>query len=445
MMEKLPRVLRSGDLALLTLGNVIGSGIFIVPAMVLQMTGLKVGLALFVWVLGGVLSLLGALTYAELAAMKPEAGGLYIYIRDAFGPFVAFLSGWALFLVFAGAGVAALAVAFAAYLNEFVPLTPWLAKAVAIGMIAIIAAINVAGTRKSTDFQNWTTAIKVGAIVLISVLLLAGGKGFHGATVALPAVDKASLLAIGAATIGVLWAYDGWIYVTFSAGEVVEPQRNFARGIIVGTVAVVALYLLVNVAYIAALGPARSAASQRIAADAAVAVLGPWAGKLVALSILISICSSTHAMVLTASRVYFAMARDGVFFKRMGEVSPRWNTPAFAILTSSIWAAALAATGTFDDLMTDVVFTAFAFYALGAASIFYYRRREPNAVRRFRTPGYPWTPLLFIGAGAAIVANTVIGTPGRAFVGTALVVSGAPVFWFWQTRKRRAQRRANPS
>ena len=303
-----------------------------------------------------------------------------------------------------------------------------MAKLVAIGMIAIIAAINVAGTRKSTDFQNWTTAIKVGAIVLISVLLLAGGKGFHGATVALPAFDKTSLLAIGAATIGVLWAYDGWIYVTFSAGEVVEPQRNFARGIIVGTLAVVALYLLVNVAYIAALGPARSAASERIAADAAVAVLGPWAGKLVALAILISIFSSTHAMVLTASRVYFAMARDGVFFKRMGEISPRWNTPAFAILTSSIWAAALAATGRFDELMTDVVFTAFAFYALGAASIFYYRRREPNAVRRFRTPGYPWTPLLFIGAGAAIVANTVIGTPGRAFVGTALVVSGAPVF-----------------
>jgi basic amino acid/polyamine antiporter, APA family len=149
-------------------------------------------------------------------------------------------------------------------------------------------------------------------------------------------------------------------------------------------------------------------------------------------------------MVLTASRVYFAMARDGVFFKRMGEINPCWNTPAFAILTSSIWAAALAATGTFDELMTDVVFTAFAFYALGAASIFYYRRNEPDAVRRFLTPGYPWTPLLFIGAGAAIVANTVLETPRRAFVGTALVVSGA-CLWFWQTRKMSAQRRGDPS
>jgi basic amino acid/polyamine antiporter, APA family len=443
MIENLPRVLRFGDLALLTLGNVIGSGIFIVPAMVLQLSGVKVGSALLVWVLGGVLSLLGALTYAELAAMKPEAGGFYIYIRDAFGHFVAFLSGWALFFVFASAAVATLAVAFAAYLNEFVPLSPWCAKVVAIGMIAVIAVINVVGTRKSADFQNWTTAIKVGAIVLMSALLLRGGNGLIGTTVALPTFEKSSLLAMGAGMIGVLWAYDGWIYVTFSAGEVVEPQRNFARGIIVGTAAVVALYLLANLAYIAALGPERSAASERIAADAAVAVLGPRSGKLITLAILISMFSSAHATVLTASRVYFAMARDGVFFKRMGEISPRWNTPAFAIVTSSIWAAALAATGTFDELMTYVVFTAFAFYALGAASIFYYRRHEPDAVRPFRTPGYPWTPLLFIGAAAAIVANTVLENPWHALVGTALVVSGAPVFWFWQTRKMKACQRGD--
>jgi basic amino acid/polyamine antiporter, APA family len=432
MTQKLPRVLRFPDLVLLTLGSVIGSGIFIVPATVLTLTGGALGPALFAWVVGGILSLLGALTYAELAAMKPESGGIYVYIRDAFGSPVAFLYGWAMILVIASATVATLAVAFSAYLRELIALSPWEMKAVAVVVIIAIAAINALGTRRSANLQNVTTAIKVGAILLMSALLLIRGDGLNDVSAALPSTGTSMLTALGAAMLGVLWAYEGWHYITFSAGEVVEPQKNFARGIIVGTAALIGIYLLANVAYVAALGVQRSAASERIAAEAVSHILGPGAGKLIALAILVSMFSAANAVVLTASRVYFAMAQDGIFFARMGSIHPKWKTPAFAIIASCAWAAILALSGTFEQLLTYVVFTGWAFYALGAAAIFYYRRRAPDAPRPFRVPGYPWTPLLFILVAAAIVLNTVFVHPAQAAIGVGLILLGAPVYWFWR-------------
>jgi len=441
MGENLPRVLRFSDLVLLTLGSVIGSGIFIVPASVLQLTGGAPGRALIVWVAGGVLSVLGALTYAELSAMKPEVGGLYVYIRDAFGGFVAFLYGWALFFVISSATIATLAVAFASYLGQLVSLPLWAGKAVAVGMVVVIAAINVMGTRESASVQNWTTLLKVGVIVIVSAVLLVAGSSLPPAQ-ATSAAAPASVGGIGAALIGVLWAYEGWHYVTYSAGEAVDPQRNFARALIVGTVALVAIYVLANLAYVAALGPERSAHSERIAAEAVEAVLGPRAAKLIALAILISMFGAAHATVLTATRVYFAMARDGVFFQRMAEVHPRLQTPAFAITASSAWAAIMAATGTFDELLTYVVFAGWIFYGLGAASIFHYRRREPQAIRPFRTPGYPWTPLLFILAAGVIVLNTVVVRADRALIGIGLILLGAPAFLFWRRKHASAVTRA---
>nr|MBA3564979.1 amino acid permease [Gammaproteobacteria bacterium] len=243
MNQTLPRVLRFGDLLMLTIGTVIGSGIFIVPATVLRLTGGEVGPALLVWIAGGVLSILGALTYAELAAMKPESGGLYVFLRDAFGGFVAFLYGWALFFVISSATVATLAVAFADYMDQLVPLSDWGGKAVAIGMVAVIAVINVASTRQSANMQNWTTALKVGAILIMSMMLLGRGNGLEGASVVPAFMDLSLLVAMGAAMIGVLWAYEGWHYVTFSAGEALETQRSFAPAIIVGTTALVGIYL----------------------------------------------------------------------------------------------------------------------------------------------------------------------------------------------------------
>jgi basic amino acid/polyamine antiporter, APA family len=216
---------------------------------------------------------------------------------------------------------------------------------------------------------------------------------------------------------------------------VIEPQRNFARGIIVGTAALAVIYVLANLAYVAALGTARSTQSERIAADAVATMFGTGAGKLIAVAILISMFSAANATSLTATRVYFAMARDGVFFDKMAEVHPRWNTPAFAIVASSIWSAVLAVTGTFDALLTYVVFAGWIFYGLGAGAVFYYRRREPNAPRPFRVPGYPWTPVLFMIASGVVVVNTFFVSPGRALVGIVLILLGAPAYWFWR-RKR---------
>lgn len=433
----LERTLGLRDLILLIIGTVIGSGIFIVPGAVLRQVQGDVTLAMLVWLVGGILSLLGALTYGELAARSPKAGGIYIYIRDGFSPLLAFLYGWTLFFVISTGAMATLAVAFSAYLGEIVPLTPALRKLIAVGMIAVVTVVNVLGTRESSDLQNWTTAIKVCAILIMSATLLLLGRGFSGNGAILGTSEATASLAsaFGLAMIGVLWAYEGWQYVTFSAGETLNAQRNFPRALIIGSAALVGIYLLANLAYIAALGPTRAAQTDSIAASAVTAVVGPGAAKLVALAILISIFSAANGVALTAPRVYYAMARDGLFFHRLAEVHPRFHTPAFAVLAGSVWAAALAITGTFEQLFTYVVFSGWIFYALGAASIFMYRRRS-EVTGPYRVPGYPWTPVLFILAAAALVINTIATQPVRAAVGLGIVLLGAPAYLIWRSRKR---------
>ena len=441
MTQQLKRTFSLKDLIMIVIGTVIGSGIFIVPALVLRETEGSMGLALLVWAVAGALSFLGALTYGELGAMAPEAGGLYVYVREAFGPLPAFLYGWTLFTVMGNGAVATLAVAFVSYLNQLLPLPPAAQKVIALAMILLVAAINILGTRKSAGVQNWTTGIKVGAIIVMSVVLLALGNGFAqtGDTFWPKSFGLELLSGIGIAMVSVLWAYEGWQYVTYSAGEALDPQRTFARSIAVGTAALIAIYLLANVAYIAALGPAQAAQSERIAAQAVSTIAGPAAGKLIAVAILISMFSAANAVILTTSRVYFAMARDGVFFKRFAAIHPRYGTPAAAIAWSAVCALALAATGTFEQLLTYVVFTGWIFYGLGAMSIFFYRRRHPEMPRPFRVPGYPWTPLLFILSAAAIVVNTMLSQPGRALVGIAIVLVGAPAFFIWRARLQRQQ------
>jgi APA family basic amino acid/polyamine antiporter len=431
----LERTLGLRDLILLIIGTVIGSGMFIVPGAVLRQVQGGVALAMLVWLAGGILSLLGALTYGELAAMNPKAGGIYIYIRDCFSPLPAFLYGWTLFLVISSGSIATLAVAFSAYLGEIVPFKPALNKFIAVGMIAVVTVVNVLGTRESSNLQNWTTAIKVAAILIMSTVLLWLGRGFSETGVNLwPAGAGASLASgFGLAMIGVLWAYEGWQYVTFSAGETVNPQRNFPRALLIGSATLIGIYLLANVAYLAALGPTKASQTNSIAATAVTAVVGPWASKLVALAILISIFSAANGIALTAPRVYYAMARDGLFFHRLAEVHRRFHTPAFAILAGSAWAAILAATGTFEQLLTYVVFTGWLFYALGAATIFIYRRRRAEVASPYRVPGYPWTPLLFILAAAAIVINTMATQPLRAAVGLGVVLLGAPAYLIWRS------------
>ena len=433
----LERTLGLRDLVLLVIGTVIGSGIFIVPSAVLRQTNGSITLAMLVWFAGGVLSLLGALTYGELAATNPKAGGLYIFIRDGFGSLPAFLYGWTLFFVISSGSVATLAVAFSGYLSEIVPLSQLMLKLSAIAMIVLVTIVNVLGTRKSANLQGWTTATKVLAILLMCAVLLALGRELSGVSLGVASTEAKSLISgIGFAMIGVLWAYEGWQYVTFSAGETIDAQRNFPRALLIASAALIGIYLLANVAYLAALGPVRAAQSDSVAAAAVTAVGGSSAAKLVAVAILISIFSATNGITLTAPRVYYAMARDGVFFHQLAKVHPRFRTPAFAVLAGSAWAILLAATGTFEQLLTYVVFTGWLFYALGAASIFIYRRNGQHDISSYRVPGYPWTPLLFIVAAAALVINTIVNQPGRAAIGIGIVILGVPAYFLWSRRVR---------
>jgi len=430
----LRRVLGLRDLVLLILGTVIGSGIFLVPGVVLKDVGNSLPLALSVWLLGGVLSLLGALTYGELSAMNPAAGGLYVYIRDCFGRFPAFLFGWVLFFVVSTGSIATLAVAFSNYLGELVALGHWSAKLVSLGMIGIIAAVNVLGTRQSANLQNVTTAIKVAAIVGIAGLLLWSGNRMQLTNIVAgsPMPLSSRLSGIGIALVSVLWAYEGWQYATFAAGETVNPRRDFPLAFLAGTFALIGIYFLANLGYVAALGTAGAANSTRVAATALATVLSPAAAKAVTLVILISIFSAAHSIALTASRVYYAMAKDGLFFHRLAEVHPRFGTPAFAVVATALWASVLSSTGTFEQLLTYVVFVGWSFYALAAASIFVYRKRETAETARYRVPGYPWTPVLFIATVAAFVLNTIVAQPVRAAIGIGVVLTGIPGYFIWR-------------
>ena len=434
----LRRTLGFTDLVMVTLGTVIGSGIFLVPGVVLRQTQGRVGLALSIWFIAGVLSLLGALTYAELGAMKPDAGGLYTYIRDAFGPLPAFLYGWASFFVISSGSVATLAVAFSGYLGQIVPLSLVAAKSVSLLMIFVIAVVNVAGTRRSATMQNWTTGAKVCGLLALSVAMIALGRGEPTVAAAAQPSSMMSLLpGIGTAMIGVLWAYEGWQYVTFSAGETRDPQRVFPRAIAVATLILVILYVLTNIGYLAALGPMAASRSDHIAADAMHAVFGPTSGSLLSALVLVSIFSAANGLMLTTPRMYFAMARDGVFFERLGSVDVRFGTPAFAIVALAVWSGLLAVSGTFEQLLTYVVFAGWIFYGLGATAVFVYRRRQPDAIRPFRTPGYPVTPVLFVVSAGMLVLNTMIAQPVRGAVGLGAVLLGTPAFFLWRAKSRR--------
>ena len=437
MADTLARTLGTRDLTLLVVGNVIGSGIFLVPSSVLSQSGESVPIATAVWLVGGILSLLGALSYGELGAMESSGngGGLYAYIRDGFGPFPAFLYGWTLFFVIGAGTIATLAVAAANYMTQFTPMSAMQKNVVAVALILLMMVINVRGTRESATVQNVATGIKVLAILGMSAVLFALGKGSTITAVA-HTVTPASFSGVGLSIISVLWAYEGWQYVTFVSAEAKDPQKSLPRSIAIGTLMLIAIYLIANFAYLAALGPAGVATSQRVAGEAVAQVMGPAAGWLVASVIIVSMYSAAHATVITVPRVYFAMARDGLFFRRLTEIHPRYNTPALAIITSCAWAIVLALTGSFEQLLTYVVFIGWIFYALGAAAVIALRIKRPDAVRPFTVPFYPLTPILFVVAAAVIVLNTIWSQPLQAAVGIAVVLAGAPAYLIWRRRLR---------
>ena len=379
--------------------------------------------------MGGVLSLLGALAYAELGAMNPAAGGLYVYLRDAFGPLTAFLYGWTFFLVIATGSAATLAVASTAYLQQFVALGPIGQKLAAVALLAVVAAINVRGTRRSADVQNWSTAIKVGALLIMSAVLVVSQRAAPAAAVSFwPESFSWSLVSgMGVGMIGVLWAYEGWQVRDVLSGRGCEsstdvPARHRSgHGVARWDLRVRERRLPRGAGH----GGRRQVRSSRRRSRGR--DRRARRREAHAAAILVSIFSAINGITITAPRVYYAMARDGLFFRRLAEVHPRYGTPAVSIVAGTLLAMVLAASGTFEQLLTYVVFVGWIFYALGAACVFVLRRTKPHAERPFRVPGYPWTPLLFIVAAIALVANTIATQPGRAAVGIAVVLLGLPV------------------
>jgi APA family basic amino acid/polyamine antiporter len=365
--------------------------------------------------------------------MLPHAGGQYVFLREAYGPLVSFLCGWSFFKAAQTGGISVLAVGFAEYLAEFVPLSPWASKAAAAASIALFTAINYRGVREGGVTQSILTGLKVGAIVALIALgfALVESPPEPRRTVEIPA-GGALVSSFGVAMVGVLWAYEGWNACTFAAGEVKNPQRNLPLALILGTSAVIALYVLLNVVYYRALDPAEVAESPRVGAEVAVRIFGRSGSQLVSLLIIISTLGSLNGSILAAPRVYYAMARDGLFFRWCGAVHPRFRTPHSALVLQGALAAALVMLGTYEQLFTYVIFAAWVFYALTGFAVIVLRRKRPEAPRPYRVFGYPWVPLAFVATSGLFLLNTLVERPVEAGLGAVLVALGIPVYLLWK-------------
>ncbi len=432
----LVRVLGFKDVIGILVGTVIGSGIFIVPAAIAAQVRSPVVL-LTVWAVGGVLSFFGALSFSELGAAYPQAGGMYVFLREAYGRLIAFLFGWALFFVIDSGSIATLSVAFSSkYLPYFVPLGAVGQKLVALLLIALLVAANYIGARSGARVQNTLMVIKFTAIIGVSVCVFAFASGSTANWVQPAAPQWSSTLvgAFGIALVASLWAYKGWEAVTFSAGEIRDPQRTLPLGLFAGTLVVLFLYLVANLAYLYVLPIGELARSNRIAADAMQTAVGPIGASIVAAVILCSIAGAANGNILTAPRVFYAMAKDGLFFRRIAEVHPKYHTPHISIVATGVWSAILSVTGTFEQLYTYVIFGQWLFFGLTVAAVIVLRRTQPALERPYRTWGYPVTPLLFIAAAAFIAVNTLIAQFWQSMAGLGIILLGVPAYYFWARR-----------
>jgi APA family basic amino acid/polyamine antiporter len=431
----LRRSLSLFDLTLISIGSSIGSGIFLTPALIANSLDAPLWI-LGVWLLGGVMALCGALTFAELGAMLPRAGGVYAFLTEAYGGTVGFLYGWAYFLVANTGALGALSIAFSTYFGYFVPLGENGTLMVAIGGIVVVTIINILGVKAGGIFSDIFTILKLAGIGVLVVAGFGWGSAATSDLFATLTVGEGGLTsAITLAAVSVLWSYGGWQHATFTAAEAKDPQRTVPRALIIGASTVTAVYLITNVAYLFLLTPHEMAASPRVAADALAKVMGPVGGSIIALTIFISTFGTTGIYTLTAPRIYYAMAADGVFFRKVADIHPRFHTPVYAILLQSIWAIILLLFwGTYEKLISYVVFTDWIFFALAAAAVFVLRHRRPDAERPYRTAGYPWTPALFVLLASLFVLYTLVEKPLESGAGLGFLALGIPVYRAWKRR-----------
>lgn len=436
-MTDLRRALSTFDLTMIAIGSTIGSGIFLTPALIVHSLGSPL-LVFIVWIVGGLMSLAGALTFAELGGMMPGAGGVYVYLCKAYGGLSGFLYGWAYFLVVNTGGIAALSIAFATYFGYIFPLGPHGITLVAISGLLLVTVINVLGVRAGGVFSDLFTILKIAGILFIIIVGLGWGSG-KGTDFAAPIGDFHGNLgsALAVAMVGVLWSCGGWQHASYAAAEAKNPRRAIPVAMVVGAAVVVCLYLLTNLSYLLLLSPEAVGSSPHVAADAVESILGNAGGTIIALAIFVSTFGTAGIYTLTAPRIYYAMAADGVFFRKVAEVHPRFRTPAVAIVLQTGWAILLILFwGTFENLIKYVVFTDWIFFALTAAAVFVFRARKPEAERPYRTWGYPVTPAFFIVVAVWFVVNTLISEPAQAWAGLLFLAIGVPVYYFWKRRSR---------
>jgi APA family basic amino acid/polyamine antiporter len=434
--RELPRVLGFTSVVGILVGTVIGSGIFVAPNRIASLVE-SPQLIMAVWLVGGILSFFGALAFAELGAAYPQAGGMYVYLREGYGRLIAFLFGWTLFLVIDSGAIATLSVAFSTrYLPYFIPLSPVAAKLVALALITVLVIVNILGVRYGAALQNLLMFIKFGAIVAVSLVVFSVVNGKTANFIQPPPGPVTGTLVgnFGAALVLALWAYKGWEAVSFSTGEIKNPERNVPLGLVVGTAVAVLLYISTNLAYLYVFPAGEIAKSSRIAADVMNVALGPIGASIIAAVILFSITGAANGNVLTAPRVFFAMARDGIFFKRFADLHPKLLTPHIAILATGAWAAILSVTGTFEQLATYVIFGQWIFFGLTVAAVMVLRRKRPDLPRPYRTWGYPVTPIVFIFAALYISVSTLVTQPVNAVAGLGIIIAGVPAFYYWQRK-----------
>ena len=419
----------SGTMAVV--GGIIGGGIFRTPATVAERLR-SPGLVLLAWVIGGVVALIGAFCWGELGQRRPRAGGGYVYLRETFGPLPAFLYGWTLVLVIATGAIAAVAVTFADYTLALLGFPHTYSVPLAVAAIVFLAGINYVGVRPAAITQNIFTILKLAALAMLigaGILLATPTASYRP----LPP-STAGVGALGAALVPVLFTYGGWQQTNFIAEEIVEPERNLPRALVLGVAIVVAVYLLTNIAYLRILGVEGLAASTAPAADTMRAVLGPAGGKIIAAGIALSTFGFLNLVILVTPRVLQAMAADGVFFRRLAVLHPSYQTPTAAIVALALCAVALTLTGTFGQLVDYVTFGDWIFFGLTAAALFVYRQRDQSPVTGFRVPAYPVTVIIFVLAAAYVVFSAIISNPKNAAIGAGLIALGIPAFLYWRSR-----------
>lgn len=444
------------DAILLLVSGVIGSSIFLTAKDIAGPLPQPL-LFLLVWIIGGMVSLFACFAFAELGAMLPDSGGQYVYLREAYGDLVAFLYGWMLFAIANAGSMAALAVASATYAGKIFPtiaqehiifsaagVSVTRSHVVAILMITVLTLINVFGLRWGALLNNLSTWTKSAAMGAFVVLGFAIGKGHwsnfssHGVGLSadMPIGQLAS--AMGVALIAVFFAYDGWVYVTWVSGEIKNPKRNVPLAMILGVVAVAAIYMLMNMVYVYAMPISEVAQHETIAHTAAEMLFSPAAAFWLSALVAVSCFGAAASCTLAGARVYLAMAQDGVFFKRMAQVHPRWRTPAFSLAGQGIWAIVLTMSGRYDQLYTFVMYGMVLFYVLAVVGLFILRRRRPDASRPYRCAGYPWIPGLYVLIAAAWTLNILVTRPKESLVGTAIMLAGVPAYLYWKRARRAA-------